>query len=76
MHTTDRISFPPRNTHLLSHGEAVSVTLVANEQTPHEIVTGTLIGFDEFGLLVDRGEHDLIFIPWSSVRTIHRPRAH
>ena len=76
MHTRDRIFFPPQNTHLLSHGEAVSVTLVANEQTPHEIVTGTLTGFDEFGLLVELGEHGSIFIPWSSVRTIHRPPAH
>ncbi|MGO8949830.1 MAG: hypothetical protein ACLQUY_19680 [Ktedonobacterales bacterium] len=76
MYTADRMSFPPRNTHLLRHGELVSVTLVVNEQTPHEIVTGTLTGFDEFGLLVDQGEHGSIFVPWSSVRTIRRPPAH
>ena len=73
MHTTP---FPPHNTHLLYHGESVSVTLLANEQTPQEIVTGTLMGFDEFGVLIDQGEHGSLFIPWSSVRTIRRPRAH
>jgi hypothetical protein len=67
---------PPRNTHLLPHGESVSVTFVAHEQTPQKIVAGTLMGFDEFGLLVDQGEHGSLFIPWNSVRTIRRPRAH
>ena len=75
MHTTDHI-VPPRKTDLLLHGESVSVTLLANEQTPQEIVTGTLMGFDEFGVLIDQGEHGSLFIPWSSVRTIRRPRAH
>jgi hypothetical protein len=73
MHTTP---FRPRNTHLLYHGESVSITLVANEQTPHEIIAGTLMGFDEYGVLIDQGEHGYLFIPWSSVRTIRRPRAH
>lgn len=74
MHTSEHIVLPPRNTYLLRHGESVSVTLVANEQTPHEIVSGTLTGFDEFGLLVDQGEHGSVMIPWSSVRTVRRPR--
>lgn len=76
MQPPNYMAFPPRTTHLLRRGEAVSVTLVANEQTPQEIVTGTLTGFDEFGLLDDQAEYGSLFIPWSSVRTIHLPRAH
>ena len=77
MSSTDRVSSPKGTTaELLLHGEPVSVILVATEQNRHEIVKGPLIGIDEIGVLVEQGDQGWVFIPWSSVRTIHKPRAH
>ena len=74
MHRPNSGPYAPRPgvTRLLLVDERVSVELVTYYSGQSHTMQGTIAGIDDYGLLIDQGSNSLVFIPWSSVRTVRK----